>query len=500
MSINLVMDQLQGVLLAEAQENARRYQYRYMTNKIAYNVPELTADFLKLFRVSDIKDKTQKKQITQYIRQAIKKSVTKNKLTDLGKKAGYTIHTNITQGRKAAFQQFAARQANKRTQGTSHVLVVTGRDGREINLTYIASYTKYSARFEKGMSGDLITKRIINIVIAQVRREYRRKNQTELIKDIDFSRAQQSFYKLHGRQNEEIDTTVALTSVLGALQSKQDAQGNPIIAPKQVIDQINAALFTQFNVRRTRFVDYKDFVDNFVIELEIGYHDGTREGKNRLLEADSPLLSAFLEMVRDQMLQYFSNMNYKASDSPKKVLESKGSKIISDKVLERARDSKGRFIKVTGIKEPSVKNEKRKENKSRKATLIQESKSSKRTGKTTAKSPRQRGAARTQESAIKLRALLDRMLPQVVQSKMQQPRLVYRTGRFAQSVRTENVVIGPRGGIHIDYTYMKYPYQTFEPGFAQGSKFRDPRSIIKESIREIAITLVGEKFMTIRRV
>jgi hypothetical protein len=92
------------------------------------------------------------------------------------------------------------------------------------------------------------------------------------------------------------------------------------------------------------------------------------------------------------------------------------------------------------------------------------------------------------------------MLPQVVASKMVEPRLVYRTGRFAQSVRTENVVIGPRGGIHIDYTYMKYPYQTFEPGFAQGSKYRDPRSIIKESIRDIAITLVGEKFMTIRRV
>lgn len=48
--------------------------------------------------------------------------------------------------------------------------------------------------------------------------------------------------------------------------------------------------------------------------------------------------------------------------------------------------------------------------------------------------------------------------------------------------------------MQIDYTYMKYPYQTFEPGFAQGSTFRDPRLLIGQSIRELATQIMNEKF------
>ena len=55
-------------------------------------------------------------------------------------------------------------------------------------------------------------------------------------------------------------------------------------------------------------------------------------------------------------------------------------------------------------------------------------------------------------------------------------------------------------GINIAYTYDTERYGTFEPGGKQGSTHRDPRRIIGESIREIAIGLVGDKFMTLRRV
>jgi len=47
---------------------------------------------------------------------------------------------------------------------------------------------------------------------------------------------------------------------------------------------------------------------------------------------------------------------------------------------------------------------------------------------------------------------------------------------------------------------MKMPYQTFEPGYAQGSTYRDPRKIIGESIREIAQKLTGNRFITTRSV
>jgi hypothetical protein len=44
------------------------------------------------------------------------------------------------------------------------------------------------------------------------------------------------------------------------------------------------------------------------------------------------------------------------------------------------------------------------------------------------------------------------------------------------------------------YTYMKYPYQTFEPEFKQGSPAsRNPKLLISKSIREILATKVDNK-------
>jgi len=104
------------------------------------------------------------------------------------------------------------------------------------------------------------------------------------------------------------------------------------------------------------------------------------------------------------------------------------------------------------------------------------------------------------ENPLALATLINKALPKVVASKMTSPALNYRTGRFANSAEVENVTMGPRGGTEVQYTYMKYPYQTFEPGFAQGSTYRDPRKIIGESIREIAQGILGNKFLSTRRV
>jgi hypothetical protein len=107
---------------------------------------------------------------------------------------------------------------------------------------------------------------------------------------------------------------------------------------------------------------------------------------------------------------------------------------------------------------------------------------------------------KTTTSPISLMALINAKLPDVMIDKMKEPRLQERTGRFRGSARVQRITTGARGGsMTIDYTYLKYPYQTFEPGFAQGSIKRDPRSLIGSSIREIATGIVGKRFMTIRR-
>lgn len=68
-----------------------------------------------------------------------------------------------------------------------------------------------------------------------------------------------------------------------------------------------------------------------------------------------------------------------------------------------------------------------------------------------------------------------------------------RTGRFAESVTITNVTQSRQGTLTAFYNYMKYPYQTFERGFKQGSTRRDPRLLISKSIREIATKLVSHK-------
>lgn len=100
---------------------------------------------------------------------------------------------------------------------------------------------------------------------------------------------------------------------------------------------------------------------------------------------------------------------------------------------------------------------------------------------------------------LALESILEKALPKVVASKMTAPALVYRTGRFANSAAIADVMMGPRGGMHIDYTYARDPYETFEPGNRQGSTYRDPRKIIGSSVREIAQSILGNKFIRIRR-
>ena len=83
---------------------------------------------------------------------------------------------------------------------------------------------------------------------------------------------------------------------------------------------------------------------------------------------------------------------------------------------------------------------------------------------------------------------------------MHPPALQFRTGRFANSAEVTNVMVGPRGGTEIQYTYQRDPYETFEPGNKQGSVQRDPRRIIGSTVREIAQQMVGQKFVRTRRV
>ena len=99
---------------------------------------------------------------------------------------------------------------------------------------------------------------------------------------------------------------------------------------------------------------------------------------------------------------------------------------------------------------------------------------------------------------LALTDLINEALPKRVEDNMHRPFLEYKTGRFADSTEVSYITQGRSGALTMYYTYMKYPYQTFEPGFVQGHKGYDPRPLIAKSIREIATGLVSEKFRSVR--
>lgn len=105
-------------------------------------------------------------------------------------------------------------------------------------------------------------------------------------------------------------------------------------------------------------------------------------------------------------------------------------------------------------------------------------------------------------SLVNLQQLINDSLQHVIAANMgsgSETRILnYRTGRFAASAQVERMSQSREGMITAFYSYMKNPYQTFEPGFRQGSpQTRDPKLLIAKSIREIAATKVGNRLRAV---
>lgn len=98
-------------------------------------------------------------------------------------------------------------------------------------------------------------------------------------------------------------------------------------------------------------------------------------------------------------------------------------------------------------------------------------------------------------------AMINKKLPEKVRKNMREPRLVNQTGRFANSVKIQDVNITRQGHPSFGYTYEKDPYQVFEVGTGPApwaSAERDPRKLIDRSIRDVAAELAIGRFYTRR--
>jgi hypothetical protein len=103
-------------------------------------------------------------------------------------------------------------------------------------------------------------------------------------------------------------------------------------------------------------------------------------------------------------------------------------------------------------------------------------------------------------SMLEMIGMINKELPNTVRRNMQEPALVNRTGRFAESTRVTDITQTPKGLPSIGYTYQRDPYQVFEEGSsgAWSNGQRDPRKLIDKSIREIAVKMAIGRFYTRR--
>lgn len=99
---------------------------------------------------------------------------------------------------------------------------------------------------------------------------------------------------------------------------------------------------------------------------------------------------------------------------------------------------------------------------------------------------------------LSLLTILRTQIKKVVAANMVFPRLVYRTGRFANSVEIVDVLETAGGIPLVGYTYMHDPYNVFrmDVGNHLATPLRDPRSIIDLAIRQIAAQFAIAKIYT----
>jgi len=184
----------------------------------------------------------------------------------------------------------------------------------------------------------------------------------------------------------------------------------------------------------------------------------------------------------------------------KQLVEGKGSKPFIDTVNDNITDdiikallkgnSKGLTVKARRTTKRKAGKKDSSNNIIKTSAFVKNAKSRKRITKAKASSRR----AQTETmNVLALQNMVNQVLPDQMLKNMGRPQLENRTGRLRRSVRVTRAVQSQRS-ILFDYSYQRYPYETFAPGGTKYTPERDVEQLISQSVREIAQRLVGNKF------
>ena len=278
--------------------------------------------------------------------------------------------------------------------------------------------------------------------------------------------------------------------------------------------KLQAAMDAAFNDEYPRRVDRNILnrdLKKLGLDLEIERNDKTGEYyfrmQSRVDNQQQGFLSAKQREDFDKQLTNAINL----LDNQDSILNLQGSSSMLDmKMDESAVKLLNPFegIKNVKVKKPKLRKKKtRKPVVSKAALKVKKSPMSiaavvvRKINLSKAKSQRRKeGGGGTSFNPLQMIAMINKELPKTVMDNMGAPRLENQTGRFARSVRVTDIVQTPKGFPSIGYTYQRNPYQVFEEGssgpWANGH--RDPRQLIDQSIREIAVQFAMGRLYTRR--
>ena len=344
---------------------------------------------------------------------------------------------------------------------------------------------------------------------------------------------------LHGdlEQNHRKETTVAAYGARARVQKGGNVAGGAMKEWAEKVDNTDIIDFVQasrafqqnlldaidlefgFDIRQNSPIDGRALGDKYLMYYT---QRGTakQNAEMKRLKADNPqvfdrIIDKAVKAVRLDMSDLFNSKGFAAGIEGSPKLKERGKRAVTVQVVSNLKKAtKGnRNVKVTS-------NEKKPTKGTKKKTPLVKATKGKGTKKNTSK-PRAKkkapigvaagGTARGKgamtgrgsgQSPIALMTLINKVLPQELMKNMTgvYPRgLEHRTGRFGSSAEVTQVIPFPRM-VEVRYTYMKDPYEVFEPGSGNplASPGRDPRKIIGETIREIAQEMMGTKFGLVR--
>ena len=239
----------------------------------------------------------------------------------------------------------------------------------------------------------------------------------------------------------------------------------------------------------------------WVIQGEIGGTNPDPGDKDLTLEWENRVIKELDNILADPKLQLKDPQFVASKPFTEVMTEETVIKIV--KPYTRLRDSKGRFVKMTGIPKKNKKSTRKGKGRPRKKAKKQSSSTFKLAGGVTTSMRREKGANRaTDAGAIqlaKLKRYINSRLPAEVRRNMGRPALINRTGRFSNSVQLMSLMEG-QNTLMAKYTYLLAPYQTFEnTGRKRWPLAYNPKTLIAKSIRNLAQGRIEQK-LTLRRV